>query len=429
MNLAKNLNPNFFIPFLASIAIFAFSMNFFNSMVKSKSYVDIIVYTSIPIIFITSTFLKSYSLNARNSAKLFRIFMQWTIFFSIIIAIGFLTKTTESLSRLGIGLSFFVTILGDFITALLYKKISNSSSSKLNMLVIHEGKNLEELKNNIADEDFSIYAINENDDFMKAYNDLKPQTVVIFLKLKRIKDVMEIKKNFLNSFSEIIWIPVGKKSFHLSAVNFANFSAFRLNSFFSGSNEELLVKRIFDILLSFAGIVILSPFLIFIYFLIVISSKGPGIYKQTRLGLNGKKFSMYKFRSMYVHDDSKYVQTLKNDKRITPIGAFIRKYSIDEIPQLFNVLYGDMSFVGPRPHALEINKKYMNKINQYLSRHKMRPGITGFAQIKGYRGGDNLEHMEKRTFYDIEYIKKWSLFLDFKILFLTPFTLFNKNIY
>ena len=132
---------------------------------------------------------------------------------------------------------------------------------------------------------------------------------------------------------------------------------------------------------------------------------------------------------MKIHDTSEYVQTTKNDTRVTAIGKFIRKYSIDELPQLFNVIFGQMSLVGPRPHAVEINRKYDKKIDKFMSRHRAKPGITGLAQINGYRGGDDLESMKMRTFYDLKYLNNWSLYLDLKILLKTPIELLKKDVF
>ena len=164
-----------------------------------------------------------------------------------------------------------------------------------------------------------------------------------------------------------------------------------------------------------------------IYILVVTSSKGPGIYSQDRVGLNGKIFKMYKFRSMKIHDENEYVQTVKNDSRVTKIGKFIRRSSIDELPQLFNVLWGDMSLVGPRPAAIALNSKYRAIVKNFMSRHKVKPGMSGLAQIKGYRGGDDIEDVKKRLSFDLEYLSKWSLYLDLKILVLTPIEVIRNH--
>nr|WP_237748598.1 sugar transferase [Nitrincola nitratireducens] len=156
------------------------------------------------------------------------------------------------------------------------------------------------------------------------------------------------------------------------------------------------------------------------------------LFRQDRYGLDGKRIGVYKFRSMKVMENKDVVvQATKGDSRITPVGAFIRRTSLDELPQFFNVLIGDMSVVGPRPHAVAHNEEYRKQVDYYMLRHKVRPGITGWAQINGWRGEtDTLEKMEKRIEYDLEYIRNWSLWLDIKIIFLTFFKGFvNKNAY
>jgi putative colanic acid biosynthesis UDP-glucose lipid carrier transferase len=151
------------------------------------------------------------------------------------------------------------------------------------------------------------------------------------------------------------------------------------------------------------------------------SSAGPVIFKQRRYGIDGEPFLVYKFRSMSVCEDSADVaQATQNDARVTQLGAILRKTSLDELPQLFNVLNGSMSIVGPRPHAIAHNEHYRKIIRGYMWRHKVKPGITGWAQINGYRGEtDTLDKMESRVIYDINYLKNWSLWLDLTIILKT----------
>lgn len=181
------------------------------------------------------------------------------------------------------------------------------------------------------------------------------------------------------------------------------------------------LKRIEDIVLSSLLILMLAIPMLIVAIIIKVTSRGPVIFSQFRYGLDGQKFRVYKFRSMTVAEDGPVVkQATQNDARITRIGRFIRRTSIDELPQLFNVLEGTMSLVGPRPHAVAHNEEYRKLIKRYMLRHKVKPGITGWAQIHGLRGEtDTLDKMERRIEYDLDYIHKWSLWLDFKILFLT----------
>jgi putative colanic acid biosynthesis UDP-glucose lipid carrier transferase len=148
------------------------------------------------------------------------------------------------------------------------------------------------------------------------------------------------------------------------------------------------------------------------------SSPGPAIFRQRRYGLNGEEITVYKFRTMRVHEDgTKLVQASKDDPRTTKIGRFLRRYSLDELPQLVNVLQGSMSLVGPRPHAVEHNEMYRKLIKGYMVRHKMSPGLTGLAQVNGMRGETRtLDQMEARVRYDLEYLRNWSIRLDLEII-------------
>lgn len=192
------------------------------------------------------------------------------------------------------------------------------------------------------------------------------------------------------------------------------------------------VKRLEDFVLAALILLMISPLMLGISVAIKMTSPGSVFFKQRRYGLNGAVVEVWKFRSMTSSDDGAHVvQARKNDARITPLGAFLRKTSLDELPQFFNVLQGTMSVVGPRPHAVAHNEQYRKLIKGYMLRHKVKPGITGLAQINGWRGEtDTLDKMQKRVECDLEYIQSWSLWLDLKIVFLTVFRGFvGKNVY
>ncbi|CAI0797524.1 Putative colanic biosynthesis UDP-glucose lipid carrier transferase [Serratia grimesii] len=182
-------------------------------------------------------------------------------------------------------------------------------------------------------------------------------------------------------------------------------------------------KRVEDILLSFLILIFISPVLLLISGAVKLTSSGPVIFRQTRYGMDGKPIRVWKFRSMTVMENDNIVtQAKKGDARVTKVGAFLRRTSLDELPQFFNVLLGGMSIVGPRPHAVAHNEQYRSLIEGYMLRHKVKPGITGWAQINGWRGEtDTLDKMQKRVEYDLEYIRDWSIWLDMKIIFLTVF--------
>jgi putative colanic acid biosysnthesis UDP-glucose lipid carrier transferase len=181
------------------------------------------------------------------------------------------------------------------------------------------------------------------------------------------------------------------------------------------------IKRLSDIVISIIAIIILSPVYILSALAIALTSKGPIIFKQKRYGLDGRDIEVWKFRSMRVQENGpNVVQATKHDDRITAVGRFIRKTSIDELPQFFNVLQGRMSVVGPRPHAVAHNELYRTLVKGYMVRHKVRPGITGLAQVSGARGETSaVTDMEKRINFDLQYLRDWSLQLDFKIMLRT----------
>ena len=187
-------------------------------------------------------------------------------------------------------------------------------------------------------------------------------------------------------------------------------------------------KRVFDVCFSLLGLLILSPLLILFAILIKLTSRGPIFYFQERASFDGKSFTIIKFRTMFVDaEEAGPGWTIKGDARITPLGKFMRATSIDELPQLFNVLKGDMSLVGPRPERPVYISEFKHKVPHYMLRHKVPAGITGWAQINGWRGDTSID---KRIEFDLYYITNWSLFFDLKIMFLTFFKgIVNKNAY
>lgn len=184
------------------------------------------------------------------------------------------------------------------------------------------------------------------------------------------------------------------------------------------------MKRIMDVIISLAMIVFTLPLMAFAFIGVKLSSKGPAIFKQRRVGRYGEEFTMYKFRSMKVNEMSDTAWTTNEDTRKTRFGTFLRKTGIDELPQLFNVLFGSMSIVGPRPELPKFVELYSESVPLYNVKHQVKPGITGLAQIYGYRGDTSIE---RRIELDISYIESWSVYNDIKIILLTPFKMFNRN--
>jgi putative colanic acid biosynthesis UDP-glucose lipid carrier transferase len=190
-----------------------------------------------------------------------------------------------------------------------------------------------------------------------------------------------------------------------------------------------LVKRVFDFVLASTALVLISLPMTLVALAIKLTSRGPVFFRQRRYGLDGREILVWKFRTMSVCEDgARIAQATRQDARVTRLGAILRRTSIDELPQLFNVISGSMSLVGPRPHAAAHNEQYRKMIEGYMLRHKVKPGITGLAQVRGWRGEtDTLEKMQRRVECDHEYIREWSLWLDVKILVHTVFVVLKRN--
>ncbi len=263
----------------------------------------------------------------------------------------------------------------------------------------------------------------------EAVKELNPGNIVLGYTGKEIVKQDEYISSHYNQITPIILIPQVNYALIGTTIEEVQGIPLIFINQPNGSPVAFTVKRGVDILGSATGLLILSPFLLLIALLVKITSPGPVFYAQKRMTTKGRIFKMWKFRSMRQNADKEegFTWTLENDPRRTRFGSFLRKTSMDELPQLWNVLKGDMSLVGPRPERPELIEDFKDKIPGYMLRHKMRAGITGWAQINGWRGNTSLE---KRIEFDMYYIRNWELKLDIKILFLTIFNGFvNKNAY
>jgi putative colanic acid biosynthesis UDP-glucose lipid carrier transferase len=258
-------------------------------------------------------------------------------------------------------------------------------------------------------------------------------TVYITISMSAEKRIKTLTEKLADSTASVYFVP-DLFTFNLLNSRWVDYQGITAVSIYETpfAGLDSLLKRIEDIVLSIIILTLITPIMLIIAFAIKLTSPGPVLFKQTRYGADGDEIKVWKFRSMTTQDNGEHVQQAKKgDARITPFGAFIRKTSLDELPQFFNALSGSMSIVGPRPHAVAHNEEYREKIQGYMLRHKVKPGITGLAQINGFRGEtDTLDKMEGRVHYDLKYIQKWSIGLDLKIIFLTIFKGFvNKNAY
>ena len=258
------------------------------------------------------------------------------------------------------------------------------------------------------DEDFFVDSKINIEDLLKLPFDIK-----LFCKANSRNLIKLVTKQFnLTSSNE------KKQNYFFYSIN---------NSRFNGL--PLLLKFIFDKIFSIIILILTGPIILIAILLILIEDGFPLIFTQTRTGWDGRKFKIYKLRTLKKENFDKTIQVMPNDKRLLFFGKFIRRFSIDELPQIFNVIQGDMSLVGPRPHMIEHSKKYSNVIKNFLTRHKCNPGITGWAQIHGFRGATpNDDLMKKRMEYDIWYLKNWSLGLDFLIMFKTIFAILKYKV-
>lgn len=258
-------------------------------------------------------------------------------------------------------------------------------------------------------------------------------TVYITISMSAEKRIKTLTEKLADSTASVYFVP-DLFTFNLLNSRWVDYQGITAVSIYETpfAGLDSLLKRMEDIVLSTIILTLITPIMLIVAFAIKLTSPGPVLFKQTRYGADGDEIKVWKFRSMTTQDNGEHIQqATKGDPRITPFGAFMRKTSLDELPQFFNALSGSMSIVGPRPHAVAHNEEYREKIQGYMLRHKVKPGITGLAQINGFRGEtDTLDKMEGRVHYDLKYIQTWSIGLDLKIIFLTIFKGFvNKNAY
>ncbi len=261
----------------------------------------------------------------------------------------------------------------------------------------------------------------------------KLDSVYIALPMRAEERIQELLDRLSNSTAAVYVVPdvFVFELLHARSINLNGIPAYGLiGEPMRGLNGW--IKRLEDVVISCVILTLISPLLLLISLAVKLTSRGPVIFKQKRYGMDGKPIDVWKFRTMRVMENgADFRQATRNDPRITAVGAFLRKTSLDELPQFINVLQGSMSIVGPRPHAVAHNEEFRKQIKSYMRRHKIKPGITGWAQINGWRGEtDTLEKMEKRIEHDLHYIHHWSVWWDLKIIAKTVFKGFvGKDVY
>ncbi len=406
---------------------------------------------SVPVYSLLRVYYKSHG----YLIGLARLFSAWLVVLAMLTALAFVTKTSDLYSReviLSWAVLGFVVLAGTYIPLhLLARRYYQEQQALRTSLIIGTGDLARDLADKLvrkrkepmlglvsADDEpqptDGLYPILGNLAHLRELIAVhKVRCLYLALPLASAEQIEGLYIDLLDANVDVIWMPDLNSMMLLnhSVSEIGGLPAIHLNeSPLTAYPTAAMTKAMMDRSLALVGILLLSPLLLGIALAVKLSSPGPVLFKQKRHGWNGQVIKVWKFRSMRLHDDKDVKQASREDPRITRVGRLIRRTSIDELPQLFNVLQGRMSLVGPRPHAVAHNDYYTGKIAAYMARHRIKPGITGLAQISGLRGEtDTLDKMEKRVEYDIAYINNWSLWLDLKILIKTPFTLLGKDIY
>jgi putative colanic acid biosynthesis UDP-glucose lipid carrier transferase len=391
-----------------------------------------------------------------------RVVVAWVIVTGVLLAVGFATKTTTYFSR-GVLLPWiFLTplvLLG--MSLLVYKSLGffRTSGRNARTAVIagagslgqHLAKSLKDLPwlgirfvgffddhklgENLTPAGESAHQpiLGDLDEMVAFVRNYQVNMVYLALPLRAQARLREIIEKLQDTTASVYFAP-DVFVFSLFQSSLTDLRGIPLISLwetpFFGVNAML--KRVLDMVLASFLLVCTAPVLLILALGVKLTSPGPVFFKQRRYGLDGGEITVFKFRTMSVCEDGAHIpQATRDDPRLTELGKFLRRTSLDELPQLFNVLQGQMSIVGPRPHAVAHNEFYRARLPRYMLRHKVRPGITGLAQVNGFRGEtETLEKMEQRLAYDLEYLRRWSLWLDVKLIFQTMWkTISDKNAY
>jgi Undecaprenyl-phosphate glucose phosphotransferase len=389
-----------------------------------------------------------------------RVLAAWSAVFVVLLIGAFLFKASDLVSRV-----WLVGWYGAGAAALVIFRVSLRSlvwqwtaegRLKRRTVIVGGGRDAEALIEQIrkgATNDINLFGL-----FDDRVDDRSPESVAGLQKLGKVADLIEFarrtrvdlvivsmplsaEKRVLDMLKQLWVLPVDiRLSAHMTQLHFTS----KAYSYVGDvpvfdmadrpiSDWNLVFKWVFDKVVAVTALILLSPIMLAAAIAIKLESKGPVLFRQKRHGFNNELIEIYKFRSMYTDRTDASAATLvtKGDPRVTRVGRFIRKSSIDELPQLFNVLKGELSIVGPRPHALQAkaaNKLYYEAVEGYFARHRVKPGMTGWAQIHGWRGEtDTIDKIMQRVNHDLYYIENWSVLLDLYIVAMTPVSLFSRN--
>lgn len=388
-----------------------------------------------------------YRSNANFTRKAFSLFRAWTLTFAVLLLIGFLTQQSEAFSRLFVGQLYLAGYAAQLCLHFLVRKVQIRflrSAQAEQVIIVGSGQLANYLHQKISqnpwlgqevvgcvglsadsrtESDAPAPLLGSLDQLPQLIERHRVRTVYFAIPLDASEVLEDLYFNLLDKHVAVHWVP---DIFSLRLVNhsvreIAGLPVLTLSETPLTGTRHLL-KLLEDTVLSSIILLLIAPVLGVIALAVKLDSPGPVFFRQPRNGWNGRTFRIWKFRSMYVHPVEHGVvqQAQKNDPRVTRVGRFLRRTSLDELPQLFNVLRGEMSLVGPRPHAVQHDAEYSQRISDYFARLNIKPGITGLAQVRGYRGETREIHeMIQRVESDIEYINNWSIWLDLIILFRT----------
>jgi len=421
---------------LFSTAFVAYYLRFQQWQMPDQHYIVIAI--ALIVNYLVCSVLNIYWISTRTSwTRHFKQIVKGTVASALLlIGLAYIFKSSSSFSRIWfmtwMFLYFLALILNRYLLFTLFDFMRSRGLNQRLVAIIGDNPTSDTLMKRLDKTLWTGYKIAHVWTRSSIPQDLQTfvqkhqiDEIWIVLPLKEIDTIRELMTQFRELALPIRMMLNAEEFafFECTITDIAGFPALNLNaSPIQGINR--LVKELEDRLLALTILVMISPLLLTIALAVKLTSKGPVFFKQKRLGWDGKVIKVYKFRTMYEHKEAGSVitQATANDQRITPLGRFLRKTSLDELPQFINVLQGRMSIVGPRPHALSHNDEYKKTIYAYMQRHRVKPGITGWAQINGWRGEtDTLFKMEKRVEYDLYYINNWSLGFDCKIILLTIF--------
>jgi putative colanic acid biosysnthesis UDP-glucose lipid carrier transferase len=397
----------------------------------------------------------STQLTSARLAAVVDVILRWLLMLAVLLAVGYVTKSLDGYPRrifltwaavTPVMLIAVTLLMQEIMRRFLMKAFDNRSA----IIAGYNTSSLElarRLKNNpgmrvevtgfFDDRSSDRLAMESDAKLVGSLSDMSQyvkanRTDVIFIALpiRHVKRVMNLLDDLRDTTASIYYVPdifvfdlIQARSGEIHGIPVV---AMCETPFYGYRG---VAKRVTDVGLSALILLLLLPLLVCVAVLVKVSSRGPFIFKQRRYGLDGREIAVYKFRTMRVTEDGAQIrQASKTDSRITPVGRVLRRTSMDELPQLINVLQGRMSLVGPRPHAVAHNEEYRKLIKGYMVRHKVLPGITGLAQVNGCRGETSkLEEMQARVNYDLDYLRHWSPLLDLKIILLTAVKIFRDD--